>query len=136
VGELLNHHTSSARALAIFVGFAGPLLVAAGGAGRALAEAHPVPSAIVGSWRTHCAADLPHRLRVDRIRTEAWSRLGRTTCRLAGYRLLIPKRWYLDFDCADGSLLQLDINLVHRDRLLIARRPLGEACVYQRSRDR
>ena len=58
---------------------------------------------------------------------------GVLTCRSANYRSLSEARWYIDLECQDGSLLQLDVYRVARDELLLARRPLGEACLYKRS---
>jgi hypothetical protein len=99
---------------------------------RAVADTQFMPAAMVGSWRLDCAGHLPDRLRFDRTGAEVVSHWRASTCRLAGHRALTPSRWYLDLACADGSLLQLDVNAIARDRLLIARRPLGEACFYLR----
>jgi len=108
----------------------GPMLVVAD-ASSASAEAR-APAAIRGIWRSDCTFDLPHRLRVRADTIMTWTGSGQASCRLTSQRALGPQRWYLDFKCADESLLDLDINLLARGRLLVARRPLGQACFYRR----
>jgi hypothetical protein len=45
---------------------------------------------------------------------------------VSGWRAITPVRWYLDISAADDLVL-LDIVRVSADRLLVAKRPLGEA---------
>jgi hypothetical protein len=55
---------------------------------------------------------------------------GKSTCSYAGQRQITHTRWYLDLECANGRRIDLDINVLTDGRLLIAHRPLGEACFY------
>ena len=95
-------------------------------------EHNPMPTPLLGSWASDCGSDLPVRLDIRSDRAEVVGRSGTSTCRVAGHRALGAVRWYVDFGCKDGSLLQLDLYLVSRNSLLVARRPLGEACSYRR----
>jgi hypothetical protein len=45
---------------------------------------------------------------------------------VSGWRAITPVRWYLDISTAD-DLVPLDVVKVADDRLLVAKRPLGEA---------
>jgi len=101
---------------------------------KQVSAAQPLaPVAIEGSWVSRCAAELPDRINFGPTGADVVSSSGALTCRLAHYRTLSEARWYLDLECKDGSLLQLDVYRVARDELLVARRPLGEACLYKRS---
>ena len=101
---------------------------------RQVSAAQPrAPVAIEGSWVSRCAAGLPDRINFGPTDAKVASSSGALTCSLAHYRALSGVRWYLDFECHDGGLLQLDAYLVARDEMLLSRRPLGEACLYKRS---
>ena len=113
-------------------GFFGSLLVASCGI-KQVSAAQLAPVAIEGSWVSRCAAGLPDRINFAPTGAKVVSSSGALTCHLAHYRSLSEARWYLDLECQDGSLLQLDVYRVARDELLLARRPLGEACRYKRS---
>ena len=114
-------------------GFFGLLLVASCGITQVSTAQPPVPATIQGSWVSRCAAGLPDRIKFGPSGAEVASSSDALACHLAHYRPLSVVRWYLDLECQDGSLLQLDVYSVARDELLVARRPLGQACLYKRS---
>jgi hypothetical protein len=121
--------TSSApSALAFLIGL---LSSVSGGIGQA-SPAPAVPGAIAGSWVSDCHADLPERIRFVPTGAATSGSSGTLKCRATGYRASSDVRWYLDLECSGGNLLQLDVYLVAADELLLARRPLGEACRYKR----
>ena len=97
------------------------------------AGAEPLTSGqIQGRWASNCAADLPASIAFGSTGAEVAGSSGVLNCRTVNARALSKARWYLDLECRDGSLLQLDVYLVAADELLLARRPLGEACRYKR----
>jgi hypothetical protein len=110
----------------------GLLLAVSCATARSVAADPLTPAAIEGRWATRCAAGLPDVITFRPAGAEVASGSGTLTCRSAGHRSLGEARFYLDLECQDGSLLQLDVYRAARDELLIARRPLGEACVYRR----
>ena len=97
-----------------------------------LATTLAVPAALLGTWTSSCGPGFPERLHFDAGRV-VLSSPKPTTCRSASQRTQGPSRWYMDLACEDGSIVQLDLYLVHESSLLVAQRPLGEACSYQRA---
>jgi hypothetical protein len=92
-----------------------------------------VPAALLGTWTSSCGSEFPARLHVKATEIVMGRARTATACRVTGQRQLSTSRWYLDLTCDDGSIAQLDLFLVGADNLLLAQRPLGEACPYQRS---
>ena len=119
-------------------GVFGLFLIASCGIKQVSAAGPTLPATIQGSWASRCTAEVPAHINfaptsAEVVDRSAASSSGARTCRLINYRSLSQARWYLDLECQDGSLLQLDIYLAARDELLVTRRPLGEACLYKRS---
>ena len=90
-----------------------------------------MPPDLQGSWQSQCSG-----LGTDRMtfRSDDAS-LGpgvMASCRLVGGRKLGDRRWYLDFACADGRVVEIDVLQVSASRLLVSPRPLGEACELAR----
>lgn len=95
------------------------------------ADATTAPKALVGLWRADCSSFVPREFAIETAENiEVTASHARTACRLAGQRALTPSRWYLDLECSDGQSFQLDINILGPDTLLVAPRPLGEACAF------
>lgn len=94
-------------------------------------DGRQAPDALLGIWYStvDCRDDRIMRLEFEPRRARANGMDGRATCNYAGERQITPTRWYLDLECAKGRRNQLDINVLD-GRLLIAHRPLGEACFY------
>jgi hypothetical protein len=99
---------------------------------KVAAEEPSLPPAILGSWASNCNVDIPHRLSFGPTSVEVVRGASPLTCHRKGHRSLSEARWYVDLECNDGSPLQLDLYLVTRMSLLVAQRPLGEACRYRR----
>jgi hypothetical protein len=98
-----------------------------------LATTLAVPAALLGTWTASCGPEFPERLQFDAGRVSL-EFAKPTTCRRTGHRSLSRSRWYMDLACEDGSIVQLDLYVVNANSLLVAQRPLGVACSYQRSR--
>jgi hypothetical protein len=104
------------------------------GAGVDLGARAELPEGLLGAWTTDCRTGLPSRLEFRNDGAGSMRASGRVACRTAGLRALGTSRWYADFDCDDGSLVELDLNLVGPHTLLAAPRPLGTACTYRSGR--
>jgi hypothetical protein len=120
------------RTVIFNIAFVGLISIACRGTAQTVAEKTSMPAAVFGPWVADCAVDLPVRIDFVTSGAEVVSRSGPTTCHVTGVRSLSDVRWYVDLECKDGSLLQLDLYLTGRNRLLVARRPLGEACSYNK----
>ena len=113
-------------------GVLGLLFLGCGGIVHAAAAEPLTPGEIQGRWASNCAADLPASIAFGSTGAEVAGSSGVLSCRAVNARALSEVRWYLDLECRDGNLLQLDVYLVAGGELLLARRPLGEACRYKR----
>jgi len=113
-------------------GVLGLLFLGYGGIVHAAGAEPLTPGQIQGRWASNCAADFAGRIGFGTTGAEVARSSGMLTCRLVNARALSDVRWYLDLECDDGNLLQLDVYLVAGGELLLARRPLGEACRYKR----
>ena len=98
----------------------------------ARADTTAVPPEIEGLWRPREPSRAEGALRLSSDSASIDGPGGASGCRLVGLRQLTRSRWYLDFECSGGGLLQLDINRLTDDLLLGARRPLGEAALFDR----
>jgi len=112
---------------------AGLLLAPSPARAQADAAAHQVPPVLMGSAWYHasdCPDDRVMRLEFlpDLARVNGMD--GKASCIYAGLRQITPTRWYIDLECTKGRRVQLDINALSDGRLLVALRPLGEACFY------
>jgi len=99
----------------------------------ARADTMVVPPEIEGLWRPPGPSRAEGALQLSSGGASIDGPDGVTRCRLVGLRQLTRSRWYLDFDCSDDGLLQLDINRITGDLLLGARRPLGEAEFFEKA---
>ena len=111
-------------AAALVQGFAGVVC--------AHADTMVVPPEIEGLWRPREPSRAEGILRLSTGGTGIDGPGGASGCRLVGLRELSRSRWYLDFECSGGGLLQLDINRIETDLMIGARRPLGEADLFER----
>lgn len=96
-------------------------------------DGRQAPAALLGIWYStpDCRDHRIMRLEFEPRRARANGMDGKTTCNYAGERQITPTRWYLDLECANGRrIVHLDINVLDDGRLLVAHRPLGEACFY------
>jgi hypothetical protein len=93
-----------------------------------------LPAALAGIWTFTSEAPCVGDGFEFSERTATLRRQANVECRYEGVKAQHADRWYLDLACADGSLVQLDVNRRGHDTLLIAPRPLGEAHVYGRCR--
>jgi hypothetical protein len=105
----------------------------------ALAQGEPrqTPPALAGGGAWYSSPDCPDdkaaRLAFLDNAAQVHGTAGSTSCTHAGLRQITPWRWYVDLECRNGRRIELDINALADGRLLVAHRPLGEACFYARS---
>ncbi len=92
-----------------------------------------LPKGLWGEWLGDCENGLPASL-VFKKKALFESRTKEDlTCKVHAVRTQSEVRWYADFACSDGSVLQIDILKLGAKRILISPRPLGEACSYNRA---
>jgi hypothetical protein len=95
-----------------------------------------LPAAVVGSWSRQASAPAadPGLL----MRRNGAAEIEGERCVLDGLRAVHGTRWYADFACgapATPSRVWLDIHLLAENRIMVSRRPLGEADIYVRVED-
>jgi hypothetical protein len=103
-----------------------------GFAGQPEAMRAVVPPILHGTWQTASECNNPGYGSSVSFRSDA-ANLGPgrlSNCRLVGLRDLGDTRWYLDFNCADVIVAELDVLQTSPRQLLISSRPLGDACAF------
>ncbi len=127
---------SSTAAQKKFWFFALAVAIGCGQAPAASAEgalSTSLPKGLWGEWLGDCENGLPASL-VFKKKALFESRTKEDlTCKVHAVRTQSEVRWYADFACSDGSVLQIDILKLGAKRILISPRPLGEACSYNRA---
>ncbi|MDX2308971.1 MAG: hypothetical protein NW216_12080 [Hyphomicrobium sp.] len=95
-----------------------------------------MPDILIGRWTSDCSEQrLPDQLSFA-VQGLTWIVAHELLpCRLTGLRNQTARRWYLDFQCRDGVLIDIDVNLLVDGTILLNERPLGAACLYARAGD-